>query len=202
LDLWEAETGDHLRTLPYYEDDANASHAATFSADGRFVAGSSYTFVRVWRLADDSHVQIRVGVVNTLAFSPDGDVLPTGASDGSLRLWNPRTGREFVSVSPNLGEVTGVAFSPDGDRLATSSTDGTVRLWDGWTLDPIMTLATDGAGLPVETTQRPIGKVAFSPDGARLAYTARGGVVRVLALDVDDLIQLVRSRLDRAGSAA
>jgi WD40 repeat protein/DNA-binding SARP family transcriptional activator/energy-coupling factor transporter ATP-binding protein EcfA2 len=201
LDLWEAETGDHLRTLPYYEDDANASHAATFSADGRFVAGSSYTFVRVWRLADDSYVQIRVGVVNTLAFNPDGDVLASGASDGSLRLWDPRTGRELVSVSPNLGEVTGVAFSPDGDRLATSSSDGTVRLWDGRTLDPIMTLATDGAGIPVSTTKRPIGKVAFSPDGARLAYTARGGVVRVLALDIDDLIRLARSRLERAGSA-
>jgi WD40 repeat protein/serine/threonine protein kinase len=201
LDLWDAETGDHLRTLPYYEDDANASHAATISPDGRFVAGSSYTFVRVWRLADDSYVQIRVGVVNTLAFSPDGDVLATGASDGSLRLWDPRTGRELVSVFPNLGEVTGVAFGPDGDRLATSSTDGTVRLWNGRTLDPIMTLATNGAGLS-KTTNLPIGKVTFSPDGTRLAYTARGDSVRVLALDIDDLIQLARSRLKRSGSAA
>jgi WD40 repeat protein/serine/threonine protein kinase len=198
VDLWDAETGDHIRTLPYYEDDANASHAVTFSADGRFVAGSSYTFVRVWSLADDSYVQIPVGVVNTLAFSPDGDVLASGASDGTLRLWNPRTGRELVFVSPNLGEVTGVAFSPDGTTIASSSSDGTVRLWDGRTLDPIMTLATDGAGLS-KTTNLPVGKVAFRPDGARLAYTARGGVVRVLELVIDDLIRLARSRLERAG---
>lgn len=162
---------------------------------------SSYTFVRVWRVADDSYVQIRVGVVNTLAFSPDGDVLATGASDGSLRLWDPRTGRELVSVFPNLGEVTGVAFGPDGDRLATSSTDGTVRLWDGRTLDPMMTLATNGAGLS-KTTNLPIGKVTFSPDGTRLAYTARGDTVRVLAVDIDDLIRLARSRLKRSESAA
>jgi len=199
VDLWEAETGDHLRTLPYYEDDANASHAVTFSADGRFVAGSSYTFVRVWRLADASYVQVPMGVVNALAFSPDGHVLATGASDGSLRLWDPRTGHELVSVSPHLGEVTGVAFSPDGTTIASSSSDGTVRLWDGRTLDPMMTLATNGAGLS-KTTNLPIGKVAFSPDGTRLAYTARGDTVRVLALDIDDLIRLARSRLERAGS--
>jgi WD40 repeat protein len=201
VDLWDAITGHHLRTLPYDEGDANASHAVAFSPDGRFVAGSSYTFVRVWRLADDSYVQIRIGVVNSLAFSPDGNVLASGASDGRLGLWDPRTGRELVSVSPNLGEVTGVAFSPDGTTIASSSSDGTVRLWDGRTLDPMMTLATDGAGLS-NTTNLPIGKVAFSPDGTRLAYTARGDTVRVLALDIDDLIHLARSRLGGSAPAA
>ncbi|HYT79250.1 MAG TPA: hypothetical protein VEQ37_08340 [Actinomycetota bacterium] len=32
------------------------------------------------------------------------------------------------------------------------------------------------------------GKLAFSPDGTRLAYSAADGTVRVLALDIDDLI--------------
>ncbi len=44
------------------------------------------------------------------------------------------------------------------------------------------------------------GKLAFSPDGTRLAYTAADGTVRVLALDIDDLIQLARSRLTRSWS--
>jgi len=34
------------------------------------------------------------------------------------------------------------------------------------------------------------GKLAFSPDGTRLAYSAADGTVRVLALDIDDLIRL------------
>ena len=42
------------------------------------------------------------------------------------------------------------------------------------------------------------GKLAFSPDGSRLAFTADDGAVRVLALDVDDLIDLARSRVKRA----
>ncbi len=42
------------------------------------------------------------------------------------------------------------------------------------------------------------GKLAFSPDGTRLAYAAADGTVRVLALDIDDLIHLARSRLTRS----
>jgi len=199
--LWDAGTGGHLRTLPYYQADANAGKAVAFSPDGRSVAGSSFTYVRVWQLEDSSYVQMKTGVVNALSFSPDGRVLATGASDGSLRLWDVRTGRELATELRSLGQVEDVAFSPDGMTIATSSSDGTVRLWDGHIIEPVVTVATDAAGLSNSATV-PEGKIAFSPDGARLAYTARGDVVRVLALDIDDLIRLARSRLEQARSPA
>jgi hypothetical protein len=50
-----------------------------------------------------------------------------------------------------------------------------------------MVLATDA-----------VGSFAFSPDGTRLAYGAKGDVVRVLALRIDDLIQLANDRLARS----
>lgn len=197
VDLWDVGTGDHLRALPYDIYDANAGHAVGFSSDGRFVAGSGFTFVSVWSLSDDGHVQIETGVVNALDFSPDGSLLVTGANDGSLRLWDPTTGQGVASASGNLGEVTDVAFSPDGASIATSSSDGTVRLWRVRTLEPVITLATDAAGIS-ETTDVPVGKVAFDPDGTRLAYTAEDGMVRVLVLRVDDLIRLAEARLARS----
>jgi WD40 repeat protein len=197
VDLWDVATGNHLRSLPYDGSDANAGHAVAFSPDGRFVAGSGFTFVRVWRLSDENHVQIETGVVNALDFSPDGSLLATGANDGSLRLWDVRTGRDVASTFSNLGQVTDVTFSPDGGTIATSSSDGSVRLWRSRTLEPLMTIATDAAGLSW-STDLPQGEVAFSPDGARLAYTAEDGMVRVLMLRVDDLIDLAEARLARS----
>jgi WD40 repeat protein len=84
-----------------------------------------------------------------------------------------------------------------------------VRLWDVGTGRQTLTLASGVAGEVGPDSKfcfRTLkvaylgvgGKLAFSPDGTRLAYTAADGTVRVLALDIDDLIDLARSRLTRS----
>ncbi len=124
-------------------------------------------------------------------------------------LEHAHTGRLLDSLTGNLGQVLDLAFSPDETSLATSSSDGTVRLWNVGTGRQRLTLASGVAGeVGAETkfcfrTLRDAylgvgGRLAFSPDGARLAYTAVDGTVRVLALDIDDLIELARSRLTRS----
>jgi len=183
--LWDPETGDLMQGFPEDIYDAGWPRSVDFSRDGKLVAGEEFSSARVWTVEHSQIVsEIPQQRVNALAFSPDGSRLVTGAKDGSIRAWDPQTGRPLASLSSNLGEVTDLAYSPNGTTIATSSADGTVRLWDARTLDPIMKLATDADG-----------KLAFSSDGTRLAYTARGDLVRVLALDIDDLIDLARSRL-------
>ncbi len=95
-----------------------------------------------------------------LAFSPDGALLASGASDGTVHLWDVASGVEVGLADDHLSLIRSVDFSPDGRTLASSSCDGTVRLWDVQTLrqtqEPIR------AGINVY-------KVTFSPDGHRLA---------------------------------
>src|SRR5262245_2653706 len=68
-----------------------------------------------------------------VAFSPRRTLLATGGGDGTVRLWNPATGRPVGAPLPATSaqaNVYGVAFSPDGTLLATAGGDGTVRLWN------------------------------------------------------------------------
>ena len=68
--------------------------------------------------------------VLSVAFSPDGTRLASGADDNTVRLWDVATGKETARLEGHGDWVRSVAFSPDGTRLASGADDNTVRLWD------------------------------------------------------------------------
>ncbi len=67
--------------------------------------------------------------VNSVDFSPGGELLASGSRDQSVRLWDAAEGTLLTSLKDHAGEVTSVAFSPDGSLIASSSDDDTVILW-------------------------------------------------------------------------
>jgi WD40 repeat protein len=72
--------------------------------------------------------------------------------------------------------------------LATGLRDGTVRLWDPDTGTPQLVLGGESPSG---------GGVVFSPDGSNLASVHADGLVRVWALDLDDLIAIASAPLTR-----
>jgi hypothetical protein len=121
------------------------------------------------------------GIVTSVCFSPDGHRLATGTRDpfnrgkpGEVKVWEARTGQEFLTLHGHTGGVTSVCFSPDGQRLASGAGDpfppgkpGEVKVWDARTSQPSRDLK--GHTQSVES-------VAFSPDGKRLTSRAIGEV--------------------------
>ena len=67
--------------------------------------------------------------VMALAFSPDGALLFSAATDCQLRVFDVSTRTEFAALGGHVGGVNALAFSPDGQTLASAGGDGLVRLW-------------------------------------------------------------------------
>ena len=116
------------------------------------------------REASSYHIATLEGHTNdvqSVAFSPDGMTLASGARDRTILLWNVPT-RASIGTLEGGGDVQSVAFSPDGMTLASGG--GGTKLWDVATRANINTLEEGGG----------VQSVAFSPDGTTLASGGGG----------------------------
>jgi WD40 repeat protein len=153
----------------------NMAGPVLYSPDGQLLAlgvGSLVTLRRADALeTEEAELSGHTGVLNTLAFSPDGNTLASGAIDDLvIRLWDVASGKPGERLEGHQGWIRTLAYSPDGTILASGSTDKTIRLWDTSSGDVIRTL---------EGHDDFVSHLAFSPDGDTLASTSRDGTVRL-----------------------
>jgi len=67
------------------------------------------------------------GIVWGIAFSPDGQLLASASSDGTVKIWDWRSGNILKTLSfPD--QVGSVSFSPDGQTLAVGGLDNSKNL--------------------------------------------------------------------------
>ena len=72
------------------------------------------------------------GYIWSIAISPDGTRIASGATDMTIRVWDAVSGRlldDWVATEDNVAPLR-VAFSPDGTQVLSAGYDGAVRLWE------------------------------------------------------------------------
>jgi WD40 repeat protein len=69
------------------------------------------------------------GLVQSADFAPGGRTVATGASDGTVRLWDRATGRDVAMLHCDGFVPLVMAFSADGRTLAAGGIEPRVCLW-------------------------------------------------------------------------
>ncbi len=109
--------------------------------------------------------------VTAVAFAPDGRHLVSGGTDGSVLLWDLRSGMVLRPLEGHAPErVYGVAFSTDGSRAVTCGGDGIIRVHD---------LAARTAR-HLRGHRDKVSAVRFAPDDSgRIASAGWDGTIRI-----------------------
>lgn len=185
LSRWEHDFVQRL-TLPVRTliGHSNAVECIAVSPDGRKIASGSgwrdpatkQTFgeVKVWDFATGRILQTLRGHTETVldvAFSPDGDQIVSGSSDGSVILWDVKTRTKARSLPEHKDRVNCVAFSPDGTRiLITRNRDKCIRLWNA---------QTGAKGLVLNGHTDSVASATFSPDGSQIVSGSSDNTVKL-----------------------
>ncbi|KAK1576903.1 hypothetical protein Q3G72_017347 [Acer saccharum] len=130
--------------------------------------------------------------VNCLAYSPDSQLLATGAEDNkvkailassswdkTVRWWGVFEGKGSVEPFPHTHDVLTVVYRPDGKQLACSTLDGHIHLWDPINGDLMYTIEgrRDIAGGRHMTDRRSAANSSLGRCFTTLCYSADGSYI-------------------------
>jgi WD40 repeat protein len=152
------------------------------SPDGMSVVLAVGESISIWQM----HGRIRSSkspirhssMINCVTISPDSSVLASGSSDGTVKLWNFRTGACLHTFGDHSETIAKIAISPDSSLV--SSHDGVMRVWRVADGAPVFSLRPDyfyrvdifhGARHPEW------GRTAFSHDCRQFASISTSGKI-------------------------
>ncbi|MHB8636908.1 MAG: WD40 repeat domain-containing protein [Fimbriimonadaceae bacterium] len=110
---------------------------------GGMVAGVSHYGLRVTAISTDNDSYVvdltsktqpvrfvgHTGQVVSAVFSPDDSRVLTASADGTVRLWDPKTGAELLKLGGGNGAMVGAVFNNDGTRIYSLDAKGDLAVY-------------------------------------------------------------------------
>jgi len=165
----------------------NPIYAVALTADGQLAACGRANQIFIYnvasgelvtRLSDPALVSgelyknrgvAHLDLVQSLAFSPDGQQLASGGFR-EVKLWRRPASTRLAELAGSTGDVRTLATSADGKWAATGLASGEIKLWDLSTMKDPRTLAGHSAA---------VNALAFTADGSRLVSASEDKTLRL-----------------------
>ena len=166
------------------------------SPDGCLVAFQSYTdkMIRVCSIESGEDVfKITTGGASArVRFSPDGKTLATASTDGALKLWDVKEGKELTSLASFTFNLQCVAFSRDGARIVAG---GGPYGQDAFGQASVWEIASGKQIAEMKGMPESVLGIAISPDGKLVATAGRDSVARLWEAETGKLVSALYGHL-------
>ena len=127
------------------------------------------------------------GVVGSVTFSPDGQLLAAGTQEGGIRIWRTTDWQPVQTMQASPYWVGSVCFSPDGQILVSAGVDQSIHLWGVNSGKLLQSLEAHGDW---------VNALCISPDGHMLAGGNGDNNIHLWDVDSRKLLHTLREHTD------
>jgi WD40 repeat protein len=183
VNIWDVRTGQRLLGLPL---GTAGIRRLFFSADGLRLFVADQWRVLVWDTESSGERRTLHGhlaPIRDAAWSPDGNLVVTPAEDGTVRLWDARTG-SCLHVVDCAQQPSNCWFHKDGRSVMVSFENGPNRVWD----------VESGREIPLTSPAEYRVHSPISPDG-KYVVSLDGRLASIVPIDPIDEREESRRRL-------
>ena len=170
-------TAFQLAAFTYtYVDTANNVKAAKAISDAYYYNDHPKRKEKEEQLSWHRNFPGQQTAVSAVAFSPDGQRLLTGGTDGIIMHREAVTTKVITTFLGHDQKITSLAFVPDGQSFVSSSNSLPAKLWNSTTGELVKTFPNTSDALS-GNLKNLIKQVAISPNGKYLMTVHQGNIV-------------------------